>query len=222
MSELKPIDIWEDATNAVCQIMQESKMCKCPDGECLASTIEPSKETLAHWNTRAAPEVTELVRYEPDYFVDFRTITTAYMNSNAGGRYVRYDQAAEIIAELKRRNREIELEHTGVRNSYYDERRKVVALEAKLAKYEAQEPFGYVYTTPQYDAGGVTRFIKHKPASGNEGWYTNLTTVYALPAPAPAADLKAENQRLKSENDKLVGEINDLQETVTALENKYT
>lgn len=59
---------------------------------------------------------------------------------HAEGEYVRYSEATAVIAELKRRNREIELEHTGVRNSYYDERRKVVTLEAELAQLKTQEP----------------------------------------------------------------------------------
>lgn len=38
----------------------------------------------------------------------------------------------------------------------------------------------------------------------------------------PAADLKAENDKLKSQVNNLIDEINDLQETITRLENKYT
>ena len=41
-------DLWEAATNAVCQTMQERRMCKCPDGQCLASEVEISHEDMEH------------------------------------------------------------------------------------------------------------------------------------------------------------------------------
>lgn len=34
-------DIWDAATNSVCQTMQDRNMCKCPDGDCLAAKINP-------------------------------------------------------------------------------------------------------------------------------------------------------------------------------------
>lgn len=37
-------EIWMDATNAVCQSMQERKMCNCPDGNCLAAKIMPEEK----------------------------------------------------------------------------------------------------------------------------------------------------------------------------------
>ena len=40
-------EIWNDATNAVCQAMQETDMCNCPDGQCLAATIELDGERRA-------------------------------------------------------------------------------------------------------------------------------------------------------------------------------
>ncbi|GEM_PF-5418982 len=137
-SELKPIDIWEDATNAVCQIMQESKMCNCPDGECLASTVEPSKETMAQWNTRAVPDVPELVRYDKEF---------ESMFEREDGRYVLHSQAAEIIAakdaeivKLKRWVKEEaeECRHQAV--DCLDNQLRAEAAEAKLAQYEAQAP----------------------------------------------------------------------------------
>jgi hypothetical protein len=33
-------DVWYDATNAVCQVMQERNMCKCEDGKCVAASID--------------------------------------------------------------------------------------------------------------------------------------------------------------------------------------
>jgi hypothetical protein len=32
-------DVWDDATNAVCQAMQEASMCLCPDGACVAAGV---------------------------------------------------------------------------------------------------------------------------------------------------------------------------------------
>lgn len=37
-------EIWDDATNAVCQAMQEQNMCNCPNGKCLAATITSPKD----------------------------------------------------------------------------------------------------------------------------------------------------------------------------------
>ncbi len=42
-------DIWDAATNSVCQHMQETDMCKCPDGDCLAEKIRPGPEDRAHF-----------------------------------------------------------------------------------------------------------------------------------------------------------------------------
>lgn len=47
MTRDKIRDIWYDATNAVCQEMQDRDMCRCPDGECLAAKIEPSEADLS-------------------------------------------------------------------------------------------------------------------------------------------------------------------------------
>ncbi len=51
-------EIWDDATNAVCQAMQEQKMCNCPDGDCLAAKIDFSPEKIAT-ATRPAPAATD-------------------------------------------------------------------------------------------------------------------------------------------------------------------
>lgn len=38
---------WDDATNAVCQLMQDKRMCKCRAGGCLAATVVSSPQDIA-------------------------------------------------------------------------------------------------------------------------------------------------------------------------------
>jgi hypothetical protein len=58
MASERDREIWDDATNAVCQAMQEQKMCNCPDGDCLAAKIDFSPEKIAT-ATRTAPAATD-------------------------------------------------------------------------------------------------------------------------------------------------------------------
>lgn len=203
MSEFKLSDIWDDATNAVCQAMQESKICKCKDGECIAAKIEPSAETVLHWNTRAAPDVPELVAVSYEVFYaptrEWRkTIEPEYYRKN--GDLVRdlidKSKAAEIIAakdaefvsklkEKVHQDRKV-LEEVSIDRWNWKERAE--AAEAKLAQYEAQEPVGcatvYIYKGRRNlvmnelgnNAAGTLPIGEHK--------------LYA--SPVPAADLKAE------------------------------
>jgi hypothetical protein len=39
-------EFWGDATNAVCQTLQDASMCKCPDGKCVAANVDPSAASL--------------------------------------------------------------------------------------------------------------------------------------------------------------------------------
>lgn len=39
-------EIWDSATNAVCQTLQEAKMCNCPDGRCFAAEVRLDSATL--------------------------------------------------------------------------------------------------------------------------------------------------------------------------------
>ena len=71
-------EIWDDATNAVCQAMQEQKMCNCPDGDCLAAKIDFSPEKIAT-ATRPAPAATDtgLVTVKWPYQKTFNAIGAA-------------------------------------------------------------------------------------------------------------------------------------------------
>lgn len=51
------VDLWDAATNAVCQTMQERGMCNCPDGDCLAAKIEISATDLANFKRAALATV---------------------------------------------------------------------------------------------------------------------------------------------------------------------
>lgn len=148
----------------------------------------------------AVPDVSELVRYSSIK----RYGSEEVIERNELGDYVRYDQAAEVIAELKRRNREIELEHTGVRNSYYDERRKVVALEAELAQIKAQDPVGYLVK----HASGVTTYFDAETYNKHGFDIEIVRTLFAAPV-----DQTPEIERLRSAGFSLLAafdEDNDL------------
>ncbi|WP_139975806.1 hypothetical protein [Ochrobactrum sp. CGA5] len=71
MASERDREIWDDATNAVCQAMQEQKMCNCPDGDCLAAKIDFSPEKIAT-ATRPAPAATDtgLETVEHQYWRD--------------------------------------------------------------------------------------------------------------------------------------------------------
>lgn len=98
----------------------------------------------AELNTRAVPDVPELVRH---------TVTCQYHEDDgypyadtfkhANGEYVLYSQAAEIIAA-----RDAKIERLNEQNDKFkwqvrDTCTRAEAAEAKLAQYEAQEPVGF-------------------------------------------------------------------------------
>ncbi|MDL2203560.1 hypothetical protein QQF51_12915 [Brucella intermedia] len=107
MASERDREIWDDATNAVCQAMQEQKMCNCPDGDCLAAKIDFSPEKIAT-ATRPAPAATD---------TGLETVAQAYVNDDMEceeiawirGFYphqeciqlVTRSQAGAIIAELQ-------------------------------------------------------------------------------------------------------------------------
>lgn len=66
--------------------------------EPLDSVKHSKSDQVFLWNTRAAPDVPELVRYKPDSY-DAPSISR--MLKDEEGSYVRYDQAAAIISALK-------------------------------------------------------------------------------------------------------------------------
>jgi hypothetical protein len=43
-------EIWADATNSVCQTMQDKDMCNCPAGGCVASKVVPAPEDRAYFS----------------------------------------------------------------------------------------------------------------------------------------------------------------------------
>ncbi len=164
---------------------------RCESVGCSARADYPSRDGLiTAWNTRAAPDVPELVRYSAIELV--RSIDAGYDPlPSDDGDYVEFSQAAEIIAadraEIKRLrslNHYAHLEAVAIR--------RAEAAEAKLAQYEAQEPIGFV--SPSFfdslnikNAYSVAAFVvMEKSIKYN-------TPLYA--SPAPAADLKEKCDR---------------------------
>ena len=68
-SELR--ECWEDATNAVCQTLQDSYLCKCPDGGCIAAKValqfDPAMYRHSGWREALAPFAKVNERLEQDY-----------------------------------------------------------------------------------------------------------------------------------------------------------
>lgn len=163
---------------------------------------EDSKSKLLKaWNTRAVPDVPELVAVSHEVFYaptrEWRkTVEPEYYRKN--GDLVRdlidKSKAAEIITVLTERLKNTE----AAMNSIIDERIEATiraeAAEAKLAQYEAQEPVGFV-STGLYNKGLVKerRFVVSFKKDEINGYIIPLYT-----SPSPAADLKVENERLSA------------------------
>lgn len=132
-------------------------------------------------NTRAVPYVPELVRLHID---------SEGVQECKDGDYVLHSQAAEIIAAKDAEIEKIKDENRITFDKYLDAHNENVTLKAKLAQYEAQDPVGFVakgffnQNLTIYDE--FFRTVKQKE---------NFVPLYA--SPAPAADLKAENERLR-------------------------
>lgn len=96
-------------------------------------TVETEYECIncgaAMTHTRAVPDVPELVRY--GNYIDNR------MHVKPTGEYVRYDQAAEMLAAK-------EQECSGYRDYVAEKSNQVAALQAELAQIKAQEPMAVV------------------------------------------------------------------------------
>lgn len=94
MASERDREIWDDATNAVCQAMQEQKMCNCLDGDCLAAKIDFSPEKIAT-ATRPAPAATDtgLETFSVEMLRDY-----AFMKADPEGDYVTRSQAEELLA----------------------------------------------------------------------------------------------------------------------------
>ncbi len=153
MASERDREIWDDATNAVCQAMQEQKMCNCPDGDCLAAKIDFSPEKIAT-ATRPTPAATDtgLVTVEHQYWHDQ---TQEWLPTGFPDRYrkdgflvrelVTRSQAEKLLAaeraekEIAERNRDAARENfLTMQKSAAKLLERAEALEAKLtAAHEA-------------------------------------------------------------------------------------
>lgn len=127
-------------------------------------------------NTRAVPDVPELVRYE-------RTVADERqehfgMVEHRYGEYVLHSQAAEIIA--------------ADRAEKHRAQEAVLKLERELAQYKDQIPIGYI--TPKAQLSLLQEFSASDSISPVK---MGECRVAIYDRPAPAADLKAENERLR-------------------------
>ena len=79
-------DLWDCATNAVCQEMQDRGMCKCPKDRCVAASVSPGEYENAY-----VLRPFQSLKKERDEAVRVLTLAeeklTAYFADN-GGKYV--------------------------------------------------------------------------------------------------------------------------------------
>lgn len=108
MASERDREIWDDATNAVCQAMQEQKMCNCPDGDCLAAKIDFSPEKIAT-ATRPAPAATDTGL--ETLSVELTPSGHPYMKSDQEGDYVTRSQAEELLAAERAENTRLQSEN---------------------------------------------------------------------------------------------------------------
>lgn len=150
--------------------------------------------SVKSWNTRAVPDVPELVRY------DKGDICLAIENGydplpSKDGEYVLHSQAAEIIAA---KDVEIAVGDVAIKQNALLWKRAEAA-EAELAKYEAQEPIKVLDSVIEHVKGVIEDCTQCEDKDMDHPFADNiaqlLSPLYA--SPAPAADLKAENERLR-------------------------
>lgn len=180
----------------------------------MTSEIEYQCNNCGHegYNTRAVPDVPELVRYY--------AVSGGNMMKHDNGLFVLYSQAAEIIAakdkEIEQAKKEVNtLLVSYVREHFFenktfqplddligqisqldnaititrDFKNRAEAAEAELAEYEAQEPVAW-----RHPEAGWTDVSKDEVAVHCKHG-TQPQPLYD--SPAPAADLKTENERLR-------------------------
>lgn len=138
-------EIWDDATNAVCQAMQEQNMCNCPDGDCLAAKIDFSPEKIAT-ATRPAPAATDTglvtVEYQVRSKLNGHWVKDNFLSQQLSPdterrELVTRSQAEELLA-AERQQKEVALaDRKMLLDLASSNGEKVMTLEAKLeAKYE--------------------------------------------------------------------------------------
>jgi hypothetical protein len=86
-------EIWDTATNAVCQTMQDSDMCKCTDGQCVAAVVRPEPQDLARLVSLKASQEAEVDGPEEN---EIDRLRYAAFNTNSNE-----DKAAYYLATSK-------------------------------------------------------------------------------------------------------------------------
>lgn len=228
-SELKPD--YEKFTREICQFAFEG--CDASGGEIQEIGIKYgvlTAETFSHEKhvdvvngedfeegdtiycfapSRAVPDVPELVRY--------RLNSLGELVYSENGSYVLHSQAAEIIAAkqyaydveynslVDRHNQAVQQIEKWI-DTCSELEQRAEAAEAKLAQYEAQEPIGVIHQGIFYSMADIEEYPEYQCG----------TKIYT--SPAPAADLKAYNQRLREAlefyADKANWETGDFQHSV--------
>lgn len=121
--------------------------CGCHSGIRPKSDPDARSKVITHWNTRAVPDVPELVRYEYD-------ILLGKMDKYNEGEYVRYDQAAVIISAKDASYNKLEA-------AWLNAEGKITELEAKLAQIKAQEPVAWMHPTAGWTDVSKSKIAAH-------------------------------------------------------------
>lgn len=155
----------------------------------------PPKECFERWNTRAAPDVPELVRYDME-----QTRDGVEMFIRFYGEYVRYAQAAATIAAKDGRITAQAEEIARLENDLEAMQHRAEEAEAKLAQINDQKPVAYTMIfRKSYGVNTETTFKRFEDAEKYaihcELPLSSIIPLYAAPV-ASEADMIAENQRL--------------------------
>ena len=148
----------------------------------------------ADWNTRAVPDVPELVTVAKQYRwggdPKWRTFPPIFKDDTLEVReLVLHSQAAEIIAAKDKEIERLKDDSRITFDKYLDAHNENVTLKAELAQYEAQEPIGYLI--------GDGHFTMSEKQAEIAKSCTTFTVIPLYASPAPAAELRAENERYK-------------------------
>lgn len=135
------------------------------------------------WNTRATPDVPELVRYKPENYQG-----ASFMIEWSDGEYVRYDRAAEVIADLERKY-VISLDKLDERTQ------RAEAAEAKLAQINDQKPVAWQWQT---SAGEWVECDEHEAIRKVSIGKQRVRHLYAAPVASEAETIERYRKALQT------------------------
>lgn len=167
-SELKPCRECK-SDRVTCWNVSGGNQIICKDCKYVSGVHSNEDDARNEWNTRAVPDVPELEALKK------YTVISPFAPI---GEYILHSEAAEIIA--------------ADRAEKHRAQEAVLKLERELAQYKDQIPIGYI--TPKAQLSLLQEFSASDSISPVK---MGECRVAIYDRPAPAADLKAENEKLR-------------------------